>query len=144
MGRQKGRHILPKNLEIVKNFCLPKDRKTLLILVSSTADEDLYRFELKFENVNEKNFEYLKDDLKTMIANVLGVSSGHIYLELTSDGVVVLTLPKSTEDQLLKLISSPEFQTKLNKALTISTSLKGITLTTVTRVTYSIPMGKMF
>ena len=119
-------------------------RKTLLILVSSTADEDLSRFELKFENVNAKNFEYLKDDLKTMITNVLGVSSGHIYLELTSDGVVVLTLPKSTEDQLLKLISSPEFQTKLNKALTISTSLKGITLTTVTRVTYSIPTGKMF
>ena len=78
-----------------------------------------------------------------MIANVLGVSKGHVYLELTSDGVVVLTLPKSVEDQVLKLISSPKFQTKLNKALNISTSLKGITLTTVTKVTYSIPTGKM-
>jgi len=39
--------------------------------VSSTADKDLIRFELKFDDVNEQNFEYLKEDLKTRIANVL-------------------------------------------------------------------------
>ena len=38
-----------------------------------------------------------------MIANVLGVSSGHIHLELKSDGVVVLTLSKSIEDQVQSL-----------------------------------------
>ena len=79
-----------------------------------------------------------------MIANVLGVSSGHIQLELKSDGVVVLTLSKSIEDQVLKLISSPEFQTKLNKALTVSRSLKGIKLNAATKVTYIIPTGKMY
>ena len=79
-----------------------------------------------------------------MIANVLGVSSGHIHLELKSNGVVVLTLHKSIEDQVLKLISSPTFQTKLNNALSVSRSLKGITLNAATKVTYIIPTGKMY
>ena len=77
------------SLNIFRSFEKFLNRRTLSILESPTADDDLSRFELKFENVNEKNFEYLKEDLKTMIANVLGVSSGHIHLELKSNGVVM-------------------------------------------------------
>ena len=127
-------------MEISKNRLL---ENFLSILEPSTANDDLSNFELKFKNVNERNFEYLKQDLKAMISNVLSVSSGHIYLELTSDGNVVLTLTKSIEDKVFKLISPPEFLTKLNKALTISWSLKGVMLTSITKVAYSIPTGKM-
>ena len=127
-------------MEISKNRLL---ENFLSILEPSTANDDLSNFELKFKNVNERNFEYLKQDLKAMISNVLSVSSGNIYLELNSDGNVVLTLTKSIEDKVFKLISPPEFLTKLNKALTISWSLKGVTLTSITKVAYSIPTGKM-
>ena len=127
-------------MEISKNRLL---ENFLSILEPSTANDDLSNFELKFKNVNERNFEYLKQDLKAMISNVLSVSSGNIYLELNSDGNVVLTLTKSIEDKVFKLISPPEFLTKLNKALTISWSLKGVMLTSITKVAYSIPTGKM-
>ena len=57
--------------------------------MSPTADKDLTRFELKFDDVNEQNFEYFKEDLKTMIAKVL---DNYKHKSDTSD--IILFEPK--------------------------------------------------
>ena len=105
---------------------------------------------MTFENTNEKHFQPQKKDLSTLIANVLGVSSVLVDVDLKKPKnnenqyiVLVVTVGKHVTPNLKHSIFAFDFISSINNKLADSKTLKGIILSSVTRLNSIGSSGKM-
>ena len=108
------------------------------------------KWEMTFENTNGKHFQPQKKDLSTLIANVLGVSSVLVNVDLKKPEnnenryiVIVVTLGKAATQNLKQSIFSFDFISSINNKLADSKTLKGVILGSVTRLNSIGSSGKM-
>ena len=120
------------------------ERPIIIPFLEKGGQHDL-KWEMTFENTNEKHFQPQKKDLSTLIANVLGASSVLVDVDLKKPEnnenqyiVAVVTLGKDVIPNLKQSIFSFDFISSINNKLADSKTLQGIILSTVTRL---ISMG---
>ena len=104
---------------------------------------------MTFENTNGKHFQPQKKDLSTLIANVLGVSSVLVDVELKKPEnnenqyvVVVVTVGKAVKIAWFRIFAF-DFISSINNKLADSKTLKGVILSSVTRLNSIGSSGKM-
>ena len=112
--------------------------------------QDDLKWEMTFENTNGKHFQPPKKELSTLIANVLGVSSALVDVDLkklenneNQHIVVVVTLGKAAIPNLKQSIFAFDFISSINKKLADTYKLKGVILSSVTRLNTIGLIGKM-
>lgn len=133
-----------------QNTSLGCYEQPIIIPFLEKRGQDDLKWEMTFENTNGKHFQPRKKDLSTLIANVLGVSSVLVDVDLKKPEnnenkyiVVVVTLGKAAIPNLKQSIFAFDFISSINKKLADTYTLKGVILSSVTRLNKIGSIGKM-